>query len=101
MAIAPSTGISAGSERRKRPRKNSGTSIELPGVDFMYEKRIQGSLMGSNQFRTDMPRYADLYLQGRLKLDELVSACISLDEVNSAFEEMQRGSIARSVIVFD
>jgi S-(hydroxymethyl)glutathione dehydrogenase/alcohol dehydrogenase len=57
--------------------------------------------MGSNQFRTDMPRYADLYLQGRLKLDELVSARIALDEVNSAFEEMQRGSIARSVIVFD
>ncbi|HMT89348.1 MAG TPA: zinc-binding dehydrogenase, partial [Dermatophilaceae bacterium] len=78
-----------------------GTSIELPGVDFMFEKRIQGSLMGSNQFRTDMPRYADLYLQGRLKLDELVSARIALDEVNSAFEEMQRGSIARSVIVFD
>jgi S-(hydroxymethyl)glutathione dehydrogenase/alcohol dehydrogenase len=78
-----------------------GTSIEIPGVDFMYEKKIQGSLMGSNQFRTDMPRYADLYLQGRLKLDELVSARISLDEVNSAFEEMQRGSVARSVIVFD
>ena len=78
-----------------------GTSIEIPGVDFMYEKKIQGSLMGSNQFRTDMPRYADLYLQGRLKLDELVSARISLDDVNAAFEEMQRGSVARSVIVFD
>ena len=78
-----------------------GTSIEIPGVDFMFEKKIQGSLMGSNQFRTDMPRYADLYLQGRLKLDELVSARISLDDVNAAFEEMQRGSVARSVIVFD
>jgi S-(hydroxymethyl)glutathione dehydrogenase/alcohol dehydrogenase len=77
-----------------------GTSIELPGVDFMAEKRIQGSLMGSNQFRIDMPRYADLYLQGRLKLDELVSARIDLKDVNSAFAEMLRGSVARSVIVF-
>lgn len=77
-----------------------GTSIELPGVDFMAEKRLQGSLMGSNQFRTDMPRYADLYLQGRLKLDELVSARIDLKDVNSAFAAMERGEVARSVIVF-
>ena len=77
-----------------------GVSIELPGVDFMAEKRIQGSLMGSNQFRVDMPRYADLYLQGRLKLDELVSARVPLEDVNSAFAEMRRGEVARSVIVF-
>ena len=77
-----------------------GTNIELPGVDFMAEKRIQGSLMGSNQFRTDAPRYVDLYRQGRLKLDELVSARVSLEDVNSAFAEMQRGEVARSVIVF-
>ena len=77
-----------------------GTSVELPGVDFMAEKKIQGSLMGSNQFRTDMPRYADLYLQGRLMLDELVSARISLEEVNTAFERMQAGEVARSVITF-
>jgi S-(hydroxymethyl)glutathione dehydrogenase/alcohol dehydrogenase len=77
-----------------------GTTIELPGVDFMAEKRIQGSLMGSNQFRTDMPRYADLYLQGRLKLDELVSAHIGLADVNSAFTELRRGEVARSVMVF-
>lgn len=77
-----------------------GVSIEIPGVDFMYEKKLVGSLMGSNNFRTDMPRYADLYLQGRLKLDELVSARVGLEDVNSAFEEMQRGSVARSVIDF-
>lgn len=78
-----------------------GVSIELPGVDFMAEKRIQGSLMGSNQFRTDMPRYAQLYQQGRLKLDELVSARISLEQVNEAFEQMTQGAVARSVIIFD
>lgn len=78
-----------------------GQSIELPGVDFMFEKRIVGSLMGSNNFRTEVPRYADLYLQGRLKLDELVSARVGLDDVQSAFTEMERGSVARSVVVFD
>ena len=57
--------------------------------------------MGSNRFRVDMPRYIDLYLQGRLKLDELVSQRISLDEVNDGCEAMKSGSVARSVIVFD
>lgn len=78
-----------------------GTMVDLPGVDFMFEKRIQGSAMGSNRFRIDIPRLADLYLQGRLKLDELVSARIGLDDVSAGFDELHRGEIARSVIVFD
>ena len=78
-----------------------GQNVELPGVSVLAERRIQGSNMGSNRFRVDMPRYVDLYLEGRLKLDELVSARISLDEVNEGFENMKAGSIARSVITFD
>ena len=48
-----------------------------------------------------MPVLVDLYLQGRLKLDELVSARISLEEVNDAFETLKAGEVARQVIVFD
>ena len=77
-----------------------GTNIELHGPDFLAAKKIQGSLMGSNRFRVDMPRYVDLYLQGRLKLDELVSARITLDQINDGFAAMKAGNIARSVIVF-
>jgi S-(hydroxymethyl)glutathione dehydrogenase/alcohol dehydrogenase len=77
-----------------------GQSVELPGFAFLGEKKIQGSAMGSNRFRVDMPRYVDLYLQGRLKLDELVSARIKLEEINDGFAEMKKGEIARSVIVF-
>lgn len=77
-----------------------GQSVELPGYAFLGEKKIQGSAMGSNRFRVDMPRYVDLYLQGRLKLDELVSARIKLDEINDGFAEMKKGELARSVIVF-
>ena len=77
-----------------------GTKIELDGPSFLREKRIQGSSMGSNHFRTDMPRYVEFYLQGRLKLDELVTQRIQLDQVNKAFEDMKEGSVARSVIVF-
>jgi S-(hydroxymethyl)glutathione dehydrogenase/alcohol dehydrogenase len=78
-----------------------GSNVELPGVEFLSEKRIQGSTMGSNRFRIDMPRYVDMYLDGRLKLDELVSARIGLDDINDGFEAMKRGEVARSVIVFD
>ena len=78
-----------------------GQKVELHGPEFLREKKMQGSNMGSNRFRIDMPRYVDFYMQGRLKLDEMISQRIKLEDVNEAFEEMKRGDIARSVIVFD
>ena len=64
------------------------------------ERRIQGCSMGSNRFRTDMPRYIEFYRQGRLKLDQLVSQRLKLEQVNKAFEDMLQGDVARSVITF-
>jgi S-(hydroxymethyl)glutathione dehydrogenase/alcohol dehydrogenase len=77
-----------------------GTMVEIHGVDFLYEKKLQGSNMGSNQFRTDMPRLVDMYLDGRLMLDEMVSARIRLEDINDGFEAMKTGSVTRSVIEF-
>lgn len=77
-----------------------GQNVEIPGHMLLGDRRIQGSNMGSNRFRVDMPRYVDLYMQGRLKLDELVSARIKLEDVNEGFAAMKKGNIARSVIVF-
>lgn len=77
-----------------------GTKIEVHGPDLLSEKTLTGSNMGSNQFRTDMPRFVDMYIDGRLKLDEMVSNTISLDEINEGFDAMKSGSVARSVIVF-
>ena len=48
-----------------------GQMVSVHGVDFLFEKKIQGSMMGSNRFRVDMPRFVDFYLQGKLHLDEL------------------------------
>ena len=78
-----------------------GTTFELPALDFFAEKRIQGSIMGSNRFRIDMPYYLKLYAQGRIKLDELISAHIKLDEINDGYKTLQSGVGARSVILFD
>jgi S-(hydroxymethyl)glutathione dehydrogenase/alcohol dehydrogenase len=80
----------------------AGTNVELPGADIVLrEKTILGCMMGSNRFRLDMPRYVELYLCGRLKLDEMISARLPLERVNDAFEAMRQGTAARSVIVFD
>ena len=78
-----------------------GQMVQIPGVSLLHERRLQGSFMGSNRFPVDMPRLVDLYMQGRLKLDELISRRIRLEDVNDAFAEMKTGEIARSVIVFD
>jgi S-(hydroxymethyl)glutathione dehydrogenase/alcohol dehydrogenase len=78
-----------------------GQTISLMGAAFLGEKRIQGSLMGSNRFPVDMPRLVDFYMAGKLNLDEMISRRLKLEQVNDAFDEMKRGEIARSVIVFD
>ncbi len=78
-----------------------GVNIEIPGADlFATEKRIQGSLMGSNRFRTDMPAYIEMYLDGRLLLDEMVSARRPLSEINEGYDAMRAGTVARTVIDF-
>jgi len=78
-----------------------GTVVEIHGPDFLSERKIQGSNMGSNRFRFDMPKFVDFYLDGRLKLDDLLSKHIRLEEVNEAFEFMKTGEVARQVIMFD
>ena len=76
--------------------------VPTPAAEFtLQEKNITGSFMGSNRFRFDMPKYVDFYLDGRLHLDEMISARIPLEEGNGAFDRMRKGEVARQVIVFD
>jgi S-(hydroxymethyl)glutathione dehydrogenase / alcohol dehydrogenase len=78
-----------------------GEKVEIHGFALLGERKLQGSNMGSNRFRLDMPRYVDMYLQGKLDLDAMISTRIPLTEVNSAFDRMRTGEIARDVIIFD
>ena len=78
-----------------------GVHIELHGAEFLGEKRIQGSVMGSNRFPVDMPRLVDFYMSGKLKLDEMISRRVKLEDVNDALQELKTGELARSVIMFD
>jgi S-(hydroxymethyl)glutathione dehydrogenase / alcohol dehydrogenase len=76
-----------------------GQKVELEGSAFLREKKIQGSSMGSNRFKVDMPKYIDFYMQGRLKLDEMITKRLALDEVNEAFRAMKAGEVARQVLM--
>ena len=78
-----------------------GQKIELEGRAFLREKKIQGSSMGSNHFKVDMPKYIDFYQQGRLKLDEMITVRGRLEDVNEAFRAMKAGEVARTVLMFD
>jgi S-(hydroxymethyl)glutathione dehydrogenase / alcohol dehydrogenase len=81
----------------------AGAILSLPGAPaaVLSEKRVQGSMMGSSPFQQDLPRFARMYLDGRLMLDELVSKRLPLAQINEGFEAMLGGEIARSVVVFD
>lgn len=77
-----------------------GVDISLPGVDFLYEKRIQGSCMGSNRFRIDAPRFVDFYLAGRLDLDSLIAQRLPLERIGEAMDALRSGALARTVLTF-
>jgi NDMA-dependent alcohol dehydrogenase len=78
-----------------------GQDVSVPGVMLaLEEKSLRGCLYGSGNLRRDMPLLIDLYMQKKLKIDELVSRRIKLDDVNAAFEAMEKGEVARSVIVY-
>jgi S-(hydroxymethyl)glutathione dehydrogenase / alcohol dehydrogenase len=78
-----------------------GQKVEIDGPKLLTERKIQGTMMGSNRFRIDMPRYIDFYLQGRLNLDDMVSKRGRLEDVNDAFKAMKAGEVARTVLMFD
>ncbi|MEM8707244.1 MAG: Zn-dependent alcohol dehydrogenase [Actinomycetota bacterium] len=78
-----------------------GQKLEIDAEALLMEKTLTGSNMGSNRFREDMPQLVEFYLDGKLHLDEMVTARVGLDGINEAFAAMKSGEVARSVIVFD
>ena len=75
-------------------------SIRHPIMVFTA-KTLLGSNYGGTNFRTDFPMYLDLYRQGKLELDGLVSKTYRLDEAVEAFEDLKKGVNARGVIIHD
>ena len=67
---------------------------------LMQEKRITRSSYGGAKPAQDFPLLAQAYLNGQLKLDEMISARIGLDQINDGFAALKRGETVRSVVMF-
>ena len=72
-----------------------------PYMMALQEKCIKGTMYGSVRPNIDFPKLVDLYLEGRLKIDELVSRTYRLDQINEGFAALRSGQVARGVVVFD
>ncbi|MDD9932719.1 MAG: Zn-dependent alcohol dehydrogenase [Myxococcales bacterium] len=72
--------------------------ITIPGTALLQEKKLIGSMYGSVSVKQAIPRFVDLYMNGQIKLDELISKRRGFDEANEAFEDMKSGAVARSVL---
>jgi S-(hydroxymethyl)glutathione dehydrogenase/alcohol dehydrogenase len=67
--------------------------------DFLHQDRmLLGCTYGSANMRAAMPKIVDLYMAKKLRLDELVSRTYRLEEINPAFEALEKGEVARSII---
>ena len=65
---------------------------------MMGERRIVRSSYGGARPRRDFPWLSKLYLEGQLKLDELITRRLKLDEINTGFDAMKRGELVRAVV---
>jgi S-(hydroxymethyl)glutathione dehydrogenase / alcohol dehydrogenase len=78
-----------------------GSEVSFRWGSLMQEKRIRRVSYGNARPRRDFPLLARAYLDGALKLDELISRRIKLEEINEGFAALKRGETIRSVVTFD
>ncbi|MBE0479495.1 MAG: Zn-dependent alcohol dehydrogenase [Dehalococcoidia bacterium] len=77
-----------------------GAMFSVAPFEFLLGKTITGTVQGDIRGAIDIPRYIDLYMDGKLPLDKLISSYYTLEEVNQAFEALGKGEIIRSIIRF-
>lgn len=79
----------------------AATSTIAPLALTAGAREVKGSYLGSAVPSRDIPTYAQLYLEGKLPVDELISSRIRLSEINEAMDQLADGRAIRQVIVFD
>jgi Zn-dependent alcohol dehydrogenase len=76
-----------------------GATVPIDGRALFADRTLRGCIGGSNVPAVDIPRIAELYRQGRLDLDALVTVRRPFGEVALALDEAASGAVARSVVV--
>jgi S-(hydroxymethyl)glutathione dehydrogenase/alcohol dehydrogenase len=67
----------------------------------MFQKRIQGAIYGMMSPSKDVPRLLDLWRNGQLRLEEMLTRRYSLDDINQGYADMHAGRNIRGTVVFD
>ncbi|HZS21761.1 MAG TPA: zinc-binding dehydrogenase, partial [Pseudonocardiaceae bacterium] len=76
--------------------------LRLPGAEMaLFNKTVKGHVYGECNPTYDIPRFLDLYQNGHLKLDELITRTYSLEEVNKGYEDLESGKNIRGIIVHE
>ncbi|MQG39095.1 MAG: Zn-dependent alcohol dehydrogenase [SAR202 cluster bacterium] len=78
-----------------------GEEISLPFHLLMGDREIIRTSYGMSRPRIDFPKLANLYMNERLMLDEMISMRLKLEEINKGFEHLEQGKVARAIVVFD
>src|SRR5215208_7210588 len=79
-----------------------GARISVSPLGFVAEGRsLIGSYLGSSVPSHDIPRFVELWRAGRLPVEQLVSATITLDEINTGMDQLADGKAVRQLINFD
>ena len=78
----------------------AGAGEEIHARPFLLVtgRSWRGTAFGSVKGRTELPGYVDRYMSGHIKLDEMVTRTMPLEEINTAFDLMHDGAVIRSVI---
>jgi S-(hydroxymethyl)glutathione dehydrogenase/alcohol dehydrogenase len=74
--------------------------VSAAPFEFLLGKTMTGTVQGDIRPSVDIPRFVDLYMNGKLPIDKLISRIYSLDEINEAFAALERGEVIRSVVKF-
>jgi alcohol dehydrogenase len=73
----------------------------MPSTNLVAEERtIKGSYIGTCVPSRDLPRYIDLYLQGKLPVNKLMSGKLKLEQINEGFDLLHEGKAVRQVLTF-
>lgn len=78
----------------------AGQEITTRPFQLVTGRSWKGTAFGGARGRTDVPKIVDMYMEGRIKIDELITHTMPLEEINTAFDLMHEGKSIRSVVVY-
>jgi len=78
----------------------AGQEISTRPFQLVTGRVWKGTAFGGARGRTDVPRIVDWYMEGKLRIDELITHKLPLEKINEGFELMERGESIRSVVVY-